>query len=129
MTIRDKVEGLRKIPLTPYVAQLPGELPRGSKKSVFTSKQSKEGRLMEPRIVHNDALESAGLPHDSLHGLRRSFAMLSDWDGLDIPAGVIAQIQGHKPSGVREINFKRREVDQLRPWHTKFEAWILEQRA
>jgi integrase len=131
MTIRDKVEGLRKIPLTPYVAQLLTALPRSTKAKckhwVFWSEDSKTGHIMEPRIAHNDALESAGLPHVSLHGLRRSFATLSDWDGLDFPAGVIAQIQGHKASGVRETNYKRREVDQLRVWHTKFEAWILQQ--
>jgi integrase len=125
MTIRDKVEGKRTIPLTPFIAQLLGTLPRKNK-WVFSSVRAVGGRLMEPRIAHNDALEAAGLPHISIHGLRRSFATLSDH--LDeMPAGIIAQIQGHKPSGVREKNYKRREIDILRKWHTKLEAWILEQ--
>jgi hypothetical protein len=35
------------------------------------------------------------------------------------------QIQGHKPHGVREKNYKRRSLDQLRPLHEKLEAWAL----
>jgi integrase len=61
----------------------------------------------------------------TLHGLRRSFASLCEW--TETPAGVAAQIQGHKPQGVREQNYIRRPLDLLRMWHVKFEAWILEQ--
>ena len=41
--------------------------------------------------------------------------------------GIAAQIQGHKPQGVRENNYIRRPLDLLRKWHVKIEAWILEQ--
>ncbi|MDP4028495.1 MAG: hypothetical protein Q8P42_05950 [Gallionella sp.] len=44
-----------------------------------------------------------------------------------MPAGIAAQIQGHKPSGVREKHYIRRPLDLLRMWHVKIEAWILEQ--
>jgi integrase len=123
MTIRDKVEGERTIPLTPYVSQLLAALP--IKSEWMFAANSKAGRLMEPRISHDKALELAGLPHVSLHGLRRSFRTLSEWS--EIPTGVIAQIQGHKPSAIAEKNYTRRSIDLLRMHATKFEAWILEQ--
>ena len=82
------------------------------------------GRLMEPRIGHNKALTAAGLPALSLHGLRRSFGTLAEW--VECPAGVSAQIMGHKPSAIAEKHY-RRPLDLLRMWHVKIEAWILEQ--
>lgn len=124
MTIRDKVEGLRVIPLTPYVAQLLAALPRRNE-WVFSSPSAEAGRLAEPRIAHIKALTVAGLPHVSLHGLRRSFASLCEW--TETPTGIAAQIQGHAPQGVREQNYIRRPLDLLRMWHVKIEAWILEQ--
>jgi integrase len=122
LTIRDKIEGKRTIPLTPFVASLLSALPRKNK-WVFYSEESESGRLMEPTKAHNDALESAGLPHITLHGLRRSFATLAEW--AEVPEGAMMQIQGHKPHGVREKNYKRRQLDQLRPLHEKLEAWAL----
>jgi integrase len=124
MTIRDKIEGMRVIPLTPYVAQLLAALPRRNE-WVFSSPSAEAGRLAEPRIAHVKALTVAGLPHVSLHGLRRSFASLCEW--TETPAGIAAQIQGHAPQGVREQNYIRRPLDLLRMWHVKIEAWILEQ--
>tara|TARA_R110002073_G_scaffold331990_3_gene517320 strand:- start:1008 stop:1283 length:276 start_codon:yes stop_codon:yes gene_type:complete len=61
----------------------------------------------------------------TLHGLRRSFASLCEW--IEMPVGIAAQIQGHKPQGVREKHYIRRPLDLLRMWHVKIEAWILEQ--
>lgn len=124
MTIRDKVEGLRVIPLTPYVAHLLAALPRRNE-WVFSSPTAESGRLAEPRIAHIKALTAAGLPHVSLHGLRRSFASLCEW--VEVPSGISAQIQGHAPQGVREQNYIRRPLDLLRRWHVKIEAWMLEQ--
>ncbi|MEQ1621806.1 MAG: tyrosine-type recombinase/integrase [Methylococcales bacterium] len=123
ITIHDKVEGFRVIPLTPYVAHLLSSLPRRSE-WVFSSPTAASGRLTEPRIAHNQACAIAGLDM-TLHGLRRSFASLCEW--TETPAGVAAQIQGHKPQGVREQNYIRRPLDLLRMWHVKIEAWILEQ--
>lgn len=145
LTIRDKVEGQRTIPLTPYVASLlailkaKNETPPSSKRKndsekaddwtpspwVFSSKTSKTGRLQEPRIQHNKALTEAGLPALSIHGLRRSFGTLAEW--VECPAGVVAQIQGHKPSATAEKHYRVRPIDLLRVWHTKIEAWMLEQ--
>jgi integrase len=124
MTIRDKVEGERTIPLTPYVAKLLAALPRRNE-WVFSSSTSASGRLQEPRTMHTRALEAAGLPHITLHGLSRSFGTLAEW--IEAPTGVVAQIMGHKPSAIAEKHYRRRPLDLLRLWHTKIEAWILEQ--
>ncbi len=122
ITIKDKVEGLRTIPLTPYVAALLAGLPRRNE-WVFSSVTAASGRLQEPRIMHNKALTAAGLPALSIHGLRRSFGTLAEW--VECPAGVSAQIMGHKPSATAEKHYRVRPLDLLRQWHTKIEAWIL----
>jgi intergrase/recombinase len=44
-----------------------------------------------------------------------------------VSAGIAVQIQGHKPSGVREKHYIRRPLDLLHMWHVKIEQWILEQ--
>ena len=123
LTIHDKVEDFRIIPLTPYVAHLLAALPRRNE-YVFSSPSAASGRLTEPRIAHNQACAVAGL-NMTLHGLRRSFATLCEW--TETPAGIAAQIQGHKPQGVREQNYIRRPLDLLRMWHVKIEEWMLEQ--
>lgn len=129
LTIHDKVEGERTIPLPPYVAALLAGLPRRKDKKgrplpwVFSSPTAADGRLQEPRIQHVKALQAAGLPHVSLHGLRRSFGTLAEW--TEAPVGVVAQIMGHKPSALAEKHYRRRPLDLLRLWHTKIEAWIL----
>lgn len=124
ITIRDKVEGERTIPLTPYVEHLIATLSRRNG-FVFSSPTAKSGRLEEPRNPHNKALAAAALPALSLHGLRRSFGTLSEW--VEVPAGIVAQIMGHKPSAIAEKHYIQRELDLLHLWHVKIEAWILEQ--
>lgn len=124
MTIRDKVEGERTIPLTPYVAHLLAALPSRNE-WVFSSPAAASGRLQEPRIPHNRALAHAGIEDLTLHGLRRSFGSLAEW--LECPAGIVAQIMGHKPSATAEKHYRVRPLDLLRMWHSKIEAWILEQ--
>ena len=124
ITIRDKVEGERTIPLTPYVASLLSALTRRNK-WVFSSPAAKSGRLQEPRIQHTRAVAIAGLPSLTLHGLRRSFGTLSEW--VECPAGVAAQIMGHKPSATAEKHYRVRPLDLLRMWHSKIEAWILQE--
>lgn len=124
LRLNDKVEDFRIIPLTPYVAHLLAALPRRNE-WVFSSPAAKSGRLAEPRIAHNQAVAIAGIPHLTLHGLRRSFATLSEW--IETPAGIAAQIQGHAPQGTRETNYIHRPLDLLRMWHVKIEAWMLEQ--
>ena len=124
MTIRDKVEGERTIPLTPYVAHLLASLPRRNE-WVFSSPTSNNGQIAEPTPAHKRALINAGLPDLTLHGLRRSFGSLAEW--TETPAGVVAQIMGHKPSAIAEKHYRRRPLDLLRMWHVKIEAWVLEQ--
>lgn len=124
ITIRDKVDGQRMIPLTPYVASLLTALPRRNG-WVFSSPAAKSGRLQEPRIQHNQALAVAGIPSLSLHGLRRSFKSLSEW--IEMPVGVVAQVMGHKPSATAEKHYTIRPLDLLRVWHSRYEAWLLEQ--
>lgn len=114
----------RTVALTPYVASLLSALPRKNE-WVFSSDDSESGRVIDPRIAHNAALESAELPHTTLHGLRRTFGTLAEW--VDPPGGVVLQIQGHKPQSVAEKSYRRRDLDFLRMWQEKIEAWFLEQ--
>jgi integrase len=124
LTIRDKVEGERTIPLTPFVSNLLAALPRRNE-WVFSSPAAQNGQLVEPSPAHKKALIAAGLPDLTLHGLRRSFGSLAEW--TETPAGVVAQIMGHKPSAIAEKHYRDRPIDLLRMWHIKIEAWILEQ--
>ena len=124
LTIRDKVEGLRVIPLTPYICGLITALPRRNQ-FVFSSATSKAGHITEPNHAHTAACAVAGIDGLTLHGLRRSFKSLTEW--LEIPAGVVAQLMGHKPSATAEKHYTVRPLDLLRLHHEKIEAWILEQ--
>lgn len=119
--IRDKVEGVRIIPLTPYIEYLLSSLPRRNK-YVFSSPIKGRAYLSNPQDPFKDACEVAGI-NLTMYGLRRSFATLSEW--IEMPAGIAAQIQGHAPSGVRERHYIRRPLDLLRVWHIKIEEWIL----
>jgi integrase len=124
MTIRDKVEGERTIPLTPYVAHLLLALPRRNE-WVFSSLAAATGHIEEPKQGHKRALNAAGLPDLTIHGLRRSFGSLAEW--TEAPTGVVAQIMGQKPSAIAEKHYRRRPLDLLRMWHVKIEAWMLDQ--
>ncbi len=124
ISIKDKVEGTREIPATPYMLHLLAALPRRNE-WVFSSSTSASGCLTEPNNPHTRACKAAGLEGLTLHGLRRSFSSLTEW--LETPAGVVAQIQGHKPSATAEKHYKVRPLELLRVHHEKIEAWILEQ--
>lgn len=157
LTIRDKEQskggedGTRTIPLTPYVSSLLAELRRinntppkarelrSNPKSgpsapakkwkpspwVFSSATAESGRLQEPAIAHRQACAKAGIQGLTIHGLRRSFKSLAEW--VEMPTGIVAQIMGHKPSATAEKHYTVRPLDLLRAWHTKYEAWILDQ--
>lgn len=137
LTLADKVEATRVIPLTPYVAHLIGGLPRFND-WVFASVRLKKGRkgappewvqasasgrLAEPRAPHADVLADAGIPHVSIHGLRRTFSLLGEAAGA--PAGAIAQVMGHKPSAIAE-GYRPRSIDALRPYLSQIEGFILD---
>jgi len=129
LTIADKVEATRVIPLTPYMAQLLDGLPRAKDKNgnpnpyVFSSSMSASGRIAEPRAPHADVLADAGIPHVSIHGLRRTFSLLGEAAGA--PAGAIAQVMGHKPSAIAE-GYRPRSIDALRPYLAQIEVFILD---
>lgn len=136
LTIADKVEATRVIPLTPYMAQLLGTLPRHNE-WVFASvrlksrkgappewvQASASGRIAEPRAPHAEVLADAGIPHVSIHGLRRTFSLLGEAAGA--PAGAIAQVMGHKPSAIAE-GYRPRSIDALRPYLAQIERFILD---
>ena len=124
ISIRDKMEGTREIPATPYILHLLSALPRRNE-WIFSSPTSSTGCLTEPNTPHTRACRTAGLEGLTLHGLRRSFRSLTEW--LEVPVGIVAQIMGHKASATAEKHYTVRPLDLLRLHHEKIEAWILEQ--
>lgn len=128
LTIRDKVEGERVIPLTPYVAEVLGALPRINE-WVFASPSRMPGMngkaMSMPHKQHERACAVAGIEVLTLHGLRRSFKSLSEW--VEVPVGVVAQLMGHKPSATAEKHYTVRPLDLLRMHHERIEAWVLGQ--
>ena len=155
ISINDKVEGAREIPLTPYIASLITALPRRNqyvfasaralamdgkniarreRKSAAKGKPaptgailetSETGYISEPNTPHTRACKAAGLEGLTLHGLRRSFKSLTEWQ--EVPVGVVAQIMGHKPSATAEKHYTVRPLELLALHHNRIEAWILEQ--
>ncbi|MBC7718352.1 MAG: integrase family protein [Chitinophagaceae bacterium] len=155
ISINDKVEGAREIPLTPYVESLIAALPcrnqyvfasaralqmdakniaRRDRKSAAKSKAAPVGAILEtsatgyisePNTPHTRACRAVGLDGLTLHGLRRSFKSLTEW--LEVPVGVVAQIQGHKPSATAEKHYTVRPLELLALHHERIECWILEQ--
>ena len=123
------MEATRAIPLTPYMAWLLSALPRAKLTDgnpnpfVFASSMSASGRITEPRAPHADVLADAGIPHVSIHGLRRTFSLLGEAAGA--PAGAIAQVMGHKPSAIAE-GYRPRSIDALRPYLVLIEKFILD---
>lgn len=130
LTIRDKdnskggEDGTRVIPLTPYVRHLLAGLPRRSE-WVFSS-DTLDQPIHPPRHRMADVARVAGIKGLTLHGLRRSYGSLSEWLGT-MPLGLVAQIQGHKPSATVEKHYRPRELGLLQLHADQFEAWILEQ--
>lgn len=120
LTLADKVDDTRVIPLSPYLAQLLATLPRTGP-FVFAS-TGKTGRLTDTRASHAQALKCAGIDRLTIHGLRRSFSLLGEAAGA--PAGAIAQVMGHRPSATAE-GYRPRSVDALRPFLALVEAHIL----
>lgn len=121
LTIADKVDESRTIPLTVYLRSLLESLPkRGT--YVFAS-DSASGRIADVRSSLGRAVEAASIGHLSPHGLRRSFSVLGEAAGT--PAGAIAQIMGHKPSATAE-GYRPRSIDGLRPYLQQIEDHILD---
>jgi integrase len=126
--IRDKVEGDREIPLTPYLASLLTGLPRINEwvfASYLAQLDPQYTVISPPHAAHARACRIAEIEGLTLHGLRRSFKTLSEW--LEPPAGVVAQIMGHKPSATAEKHYTVRPLDMLRMYHERIERWILKE--
>lgn len=129
MTLRDKGTtrgenvGYRTIPLTPYLKMTINQLPRINP-FVFYANDSKSGHVEEPKKTMTKVLEMADLPYMSIQGLRRTYMTLAEH--AEPPAGVIAQITGHKASSVAEKHYKRRDIDTLRKWADRIEAVLIE---
>lgn len=128
LTLADKVESTRTIPLTPYLAQQLATLPRvtladGTTSPHVFASNAKGGRITDPRAAMATVKRDAGISVLTVHGLRRSFSLLGEAAGA--PAGAIAQVMGHKPSATAE-GYRPRSVDALRPYLAQIEAHILE---
>jgi len=121
--LKDKIktEG-RYIPLNLYMAQLIDSLPRRNE-YVFSSLEAKDGFITEPRIAHNQAITIAGIPHLSIHGLRRSFASLFIW--AEQPDGAGARIQGHAPQSIRDKHYLELPIELLAKWLDGYVNWLL----
>jgi integrase len=129
LTLADKVNDTRIIPLSPYLAHMLVTLPRVTNEDgkanpfVFAAKSS-SGHIEEPRSNFSKVNKHAGVVKLTIHGLRRSFSLLGEAAGA--PAGSIAQVMGHSPDSIAE-GYRPRSIDALRPYLAQIEAHILEQ--
>jgi integrase len=123
ITIADKVGDTRTLPLTPYLATILHALPHVEGNPFVFVSPSKTGRIVDPRSAHATVLAHGGLGHVTLHGLRRTFALMGEQAGC--PAGAIAQVMGHRPGSMSE-RYKPRTTDQLRPYLELLETFVLE---
>jgi integrase len=121
LTIADKVEDSRTIPLPVYLSSLLESLPRAGP-YVFAA-DSASGRISDVRASLKRAMVEAGIGRLSPHGLRRTFSILGEAAGA--PAGAIAQIMGHKPSATAE-GYRPRSIDGLQPYMQQIEDHILD---
>ncbi|MBP8150699.1 MAG: integrase family protein [Xylophilus sp.] len=119
LTLADKVENTRTIPLPPYLAQMLATLPRVSR-YVFAG-TGKTGRIADARASHAQVLQHAQVARLTFHGLRRTFIRQAR---SIAPAGVPAQIAGHAPSAVAE-GYAILSIDELRPHAERVEAHVL----
>lgn len=119
LTLADKVDTTRTIPLSPYMAHMLATLPRVGP-YVFAS-ASKSGHIVDARDSMEKAVNEAGVGHLSFHGLRRTFTQTGR--GV-VSTGIVAQIQGHKSSATAE-GYDIRTLDELRPELERIEAYIL----
>lgn len=118
-TFTDKVYGTRVIPLGDMLLKLLISLPKIGE-FVFAGR-GKTGHIADPRASMRSTLAAAGLDHVSIHGLRRTFALLAEESG--IPTGAAAQYMGHSPSGTHE-GYKPRSIEQLRVYILRVEAHL-----
>jgi integrase len=119
MTIADKVRQTRTIPMTPYLAQLLATLPR--KNEFVFAGTGATGHITDTRKPLKSVLVAAEIDHVTIHGIRRTFTQRGR---AVVPAGAVAQIQGHAPSATAE-GYNILTLDDLRPYAEQIEASIL----
>lgn len=118
-TVADKVHVIRTIPLGEELVKMLGLLPKVNE-YVFAGK-GKPGHIKDPRASLARVLKAAELEHVSIHGLRRSFALLAEDAG--IPVGAAEQYMGHSPTTTHE-GYKPRSLDQLRVYINRLEKHL-----
>lgn len=120
LTLADKYEATRTIPLGPYMAHMLAGLPRTSA-WVFPA-NSASGHLEDARTGMDKAQNEAEVGHLTFHGLRRTFTQTAR---RVVPAGAAAQIQGHAQTAVAE-GYNILTLDELRPYLETIEGHFLE---
>jgi integrase len=154
MTIADKVEDTRVIPLSPYLAQMFGQLPRvQGNPYVFASARAirQDAKNVQRREAKHAAkgtaapvgvvsvMSQSGRITDPRTSHQKALK-LAGIEGLTLhglrrsfsmlgeaagaPAGALAQIMGHKPSATAE-GYRPRSIDALEPFMRQVEAHIL----
>lgn len=121
--VTGKVEdgGGRLIPIGDWLWEFINSLPKNND-FIFSSPASKNGQLRNP----DDAFKAAKAKHEikvTIHGLRRTYSNIAD--ELNIPSEVQHYLQGHVPQGVRQKNYKSRDIDVVRPFQQLMENFIL----
>lgn len=119
LTVADKVEGTRVIPLTPYLAKLLSAQPKINE-FIFAA-TGKRGHIVDARASLAKALKAAGIDHLTLHGLRRAYKQRGR---AVAPHGAVDQMQGHRPSGTAD-GYAILPLDDLRPFALTIERHIL----
>lgn len=120
ITMADKVGPTRTIPLGPYMAEMLAGLPRKGK-YVFYSDDSESGHIIDLRSSMARVANEAEIDHLSFHDLRRTFTQTAR---RIVPAGVPAQVSGHRQSAVAE-GYNILTLDELRPYVEQIENKFL----
>lgn len=123
MTIRDKVHITRTIPVGCVFQNILDALPRTSEYVFPTSNplKSKTGYLGDPRASMDRATKAAGLDALSIHGLRRTYALMADAAG--VPTGAAAQIMGHSTKSII-AGYRPRTAEELIEFADKIQRHI-----
>lgn len=114
--------GGRSIPIGDYLWDLIQGLPRVGD-YVFSSSRSSSGRLVNPSKSYAKSRSSHGISL-TIHGFRRVYSRVAD--ELEIPTPIQHFLQGQSPQGVRERHYKRRTLEQLRPFQQSIESFMIE---
>lgn len=124
ITFANKGGGSRVVPIGPQLTKALQALVDESPDSEFLFPGTgKKKHYSEPRFPLEAALEAAGLPHVSVHGLRRTFLTISEEAG--VPEGAAKQIAGHSNKGSVHEGYKVRSLDSLAGYMVAIERTIL----